>query len=67
VLTYGSGGGISTPYFGATAKSLSRSSSPNGGGEERSVPGLPTSSKNFSNPAGTINVRNLAGPAPTFW
>ncbi len=42
------------------------SSSLNGGGEDRFVPDLPTSSKNFSNPAGTINVRNLAGPMPTF-
>ncbi len=43
------------------------STSSNGGGEERSVPGLPTSSKNFSNPAGTINVRNLTGAVPTLW
>ena len=60
------GGGISTPYFGATARSLSTSSSPKGGGDDASVPGLPTSSKNFSSPAGTIRLRNLAGVAPTF-
>ena len=60
------GDGISTPYLGATARSISTSSSPKGGGDDASVPGLPTSSKNFSSPAGTIKLRNLAGVAPTF-
>lgn len=62
VSAYGSGGGgISTPYSGASAKSLSMSPSSNGRGDDSSVPGLPTSSTNLSKPAGTINVSNLAG------
>jgi hypothetical protein len=60
------GSGISTPYVGATAMSLSTSSSPKGGAGGGSAPGEITSSKNFSSPAGTIGLRNLAGVAPTF-
>ena len=43
------------------------SASANGGEDDRAVPNRPTSSKNVSKPAGTINVRNLAGPLPMFW
>ena|SRR5215217_647789 len=37
-----------------------------GGGEERSVPGIPASSKNPSNPAGTMNSNVLASFAVAF-
>ncbi len=37
-----------------------------GSGEDTSLPGLPTSSKNVSNPAGITNVRNLAGLVQAF-
>lgn len=54
------------PYFGAAARSLSISSGPKGGGEDGSVAGSPTSSKNFSKPAGVMSTSILLGVAPTF-
>src|SRR5215203_5879716 len=59
-------GSISMPYFGATARSLSISSWPKGGGEDLSVAFSPTSSRNSSTPAGVTNTSILADVLPTF-
>ncbi len=55
-------GGYSVSYFRPISKYLWKSSGVGGGGgEERSVPGTPDSSKNPSNPAGAMNSNVLAG------
>ena len=55
-------GGYSVSYFRPISKNLWKSSGVGGGGgEERSLPGTPASSKNPSNPAGAMNSNVLAG------
>ena len=62
-MTYQEGtDGYSVSYFLPISRNLWKSSDVGGGGgEERSLPGTPASSKNPSNPAGAINRNVLAG------
>src|SRR4028119_1574818 len=65
-LCISEGGLIASPYFGAIDRTLFKSPSSKGGGEDLSSAGTLTSSKNFSIPAGVSIARCLAGLVPTF-
>ncbi len=60
-------GGYSVSYLRPIAAILSKSSGVGGGGgEERSLPGIPASSKNLSKPAGVTNSNVLIGSVVAF-
>src|SRR4028119_1264913 len=60
-------GGYSISYLRPIAAIFSKSSGVGGGGgEERSLPGIPASSKNLSKPAGVTNSNVLIGSVVAF-
>src|SRR4028118_163051 len=60
-------GGYSVSYLRPIAAILSKASGVGGGGgEERSLPGIPASSKNLSKPAGVTNSNVLTGSVVAF-